>query len=421
MSPCTEVRPSEPGQAVPSREFPGRDRRGRWPEARKIVVRTDGSENTGIRAAGSIRRAEHLLESPQGPPAAVRPQDARGSRPTTVLLTGATGRIGRVVLVDLLERGYHVRATTSQRGSVSDDHAEALEWRDFDFLKAPDTDYAELVTGCQAVLHLAAEIDAMHRMPRVNVEATRLFAEASEREGVGVFCYTSSISVYRSGRRRMMSEDASVLTLDLDVPSEYPAPDHVRAYGRTKLAGERAVREAARSVRYVILRPAVVVDISQMIEILNWSKAKQILAAHRHAHHVYVRDVSDAIIWSMERALGGAGEPGSVATFNVSEDEYVEPTHGDFLRAALRATGDKRFRVSPLPAIADRIHSAMRFPSLSLRKPIWRVRFPNDKLRRAGWSPRFGMAYARALAIAELRGEIGAGTTVLVGGEKRDP
>ena len=326
-----------------------------------------------------------------------------------------------MVLTDLLERGYHVRATTTRRGPATDDYADALEWRQFDFLKAPETDYAELVNGCQAVLHLAAEIDAMDRMPRVNVDATRLFAEASEREGVGAFCYTSSISVYRSGRRRTMTEDAPVLTLDRDVPSECPAPDHVRAYGRTKLAGERAVREAARSVRYVILRPTVVVDIPQMIEILNWSKARQILLAHRHAHHVYVRDVSDAIIWSMDRALKGAGEPGSVATFNVSEDEYVKPTHGDFLRAAQRATGDPRFRLSPVTETADRIHSAIRFPSLSLRNPSWRMRFPNDRLRQAGWSPPFGMAYARALAIAQLRGENGAGTTDVVGGGSRDP
>ncbi len=389
-----------------SPSFAGPDGRGRRRGAGAVALCTDGSEHKRIEVAGSIL-AEHVQENPQSAARAVRAPDPRGSRSTTVLLTGATGRIGSVVLADLLERGYCVRATTSRGETATDDYAGALEWRQFDLLRAPQSDYAQLVTGCQAVLHLAAEIHAMDRMSRVNVDGTRLLAEASERAGVGAFCYTSSIFVYGSGRRRTMTEDAPVLTVDRDVPSEYLAPDNVRAYGRTKLAGERALREAAKSVRYVVLRPAVVVDIAQMVEILNWSKAKQVLVAHRHAHQVYVRDVSDAIIWSMERALRGAEEPGSVATYNVSEDEYVQPTHADFLREALRATGDPRFRVTPAPAVVDRIYHAIRFRSLSTRNALWRMRFPNDTLRQAGWCPPFGMAYARALAIAQLRGETG--------------
>ena len=95
--------------------------------------------------------------------------------------------------------------------------------------------------------------------------------------------------------------------------------------------------------------PTVVVDVPEIIGIREWSLVKRTLAAHRHAHHIYVHDVSDAIIWSMERAITGTGVPGSIETFNLSEDEFSEPTHADFMRKAFAVSGDPRFRVVRVP------------------------------------------------------------------------
>jgi len=232
---------------------------------------------------------------------------------TRILLTGATGLIGRVVAADLLERGYIVRATSSKVPPRGDDRRGALEWRHFDFLQAPD--YDGLLSGCDAVIHLAAEKGHEQRMQRANVDATRLLAEAAERAAIKAFCYASSVSVYGSGLQRTMSEDAPVLTIDHDVRSEYWALDYVRTYGRTKLAGELALHKVAKAVRYVVLRPTFVVDIPEIVGIRDWSYFKRTLTAHRHAHYIYVRDVSDALIWSMKRAVAGSGVPGGVETF----------------------------------------------------------------------------------------------------------
>jgi nucleoside-diphosphate-sugar epimerase len=284
-----------------------------------------------------------------------------------------------------------------------DDHGGALEWRRFDFLDA--TDYDGLVAGCDAVLHLGAEIGKMERMQCVNLEATGLLAEAAERVGAKAFCYTSSVAVYGSGLKRMMTEDAPVLTVDHDIRSEYWALDHARTYGRTKLGGELALRRTAKTVRYVVLRPTVVVDVPEIIAIRNWSLVKRTLAAHRHAHHIYVRDVSDAIVWSMERAIAGAGAPGSIETFNLSEDEFPEPTHADFMRKAFAVSGDPRFRIVRVPWLADWMRDFLRFRTFPLRNPLWRMRFPNDRLRAAGYRPRFGMAHAHAVALETIRNE----------------
>ncbi|RZU34080.1 GMC family oxidoreductase [Blastococcus saxobsidens] len=365
---------------------------------------------TQMIVAMAIRLADHLKAHAAADTAAVLRARKREGQPTTVLLTGATGRIGRVVLADLLERGYHVRATTSRTPGDSHTGGAELEWRTFDLLRATADDYDGLIDGCVAVLHLAAAIGNAERMPRVNAEATRHLAEAAERAGVDAFCYTSSVSVYGSGRGRVMSEDAPVLTVDHDVPSEYWALPYVRTYGRTKLAGELAIRTAAKRVRYVIFRPTVVVDIDDILRIRDWNPIKRVLTAHRHAHHVFVRDVSDALIWSMEGALAGRGEPGSVAVYNLSEDEYPEPTHADFLRRAFKASGDPRFRVARIPGVADWAHDFLRFRRLTLRNPLWRMRFPNDALRAAGYAPRHGLASAYEIALGKIAQADSAGS-----------
>jgi nucleoside-diphosphate-sugar epimerase len=217
----------------------------------------------------------------------------------------------------------------------------------------------------------------MDRMPRINVEGTKLLAASAERACVKTFGCTSSVAVYGSGLTRHMSEDSPILTVDRDVRSKYRALDYVRTYGRTKRA----------------------------VYALNWSLVKRTLAAHRHAHHIYVRDVTDAIIWSIERAITGVWALGSGETFNHSEDEFPEPTHANFMRKAFAAGGDKRFCVIRVPWIADWMYDLLRFRTLPLRNPLWRMRFPNDRLRATGYRHRFGMAEAHARAPEALQKE----------------
>jgi nucleoside-diphosphate-sugar epimerase len=179
----------------------------------------------------------------------------------------------------------------------------------------------------------------------------------------------------------------------------------VRAYGRTKLAGELALRAAASRVRYIALRPTFVVDVHDILAIRYWSGVKRALAAHRHAHHVYVRDVADVLVWATARALAGHGAPGNFEVFNVAEDEFAEPSYDDFLRKAYAASGDRRFRVVAVPWPADWLRDFLKYRTLPPRNPFWRMRFPTDRLRAAGCAFRFGMRAAHELALDALRAE----------------
>jgi nucleoside-diphosphate-sugar epimerase len=326
----------------------------------------------------------------------------KGDKQSLVLVTGASGKIGRHVVSELRERGYAVRAVTSKPvpDSVGSD---GIEWRQLDFQKSLDFD--PLVQGCLAVVHLAAEITAVERMQRSNVEATRALAEACERAGVRFLGYTSSVAVYGSCRRRLVTEDSPVLTPDRDVRSEYWAEDYLRCYGRTKLQGELAIREVAHSVECAIVRPTVVIDTSDLMVLSEWSKAMKQRGAARHAHHIYVRDVADAILWLMEQSLNSDHASPNVRVFNLSEDGAPVRTYGQLFNSAHKVTGDRRWHVLPLPWAVEWLWVILKCRRLIFRQPFGRMLFSGGRLLDEGYKFRFGMSHVIADFYGQLAGE----------------
>jgi nucleoside-diphosphate-sugar epimerase len=318
---------------------------------------------------------------------------------TPVLVTGATGKIGRHVVNELLARGYHVRALTSKPiAKVSG--SDRLEWCQLDFQESLDFD--PLVRECAAVIHLGAELSVIERMQRSNVEATRALAEASERAGVKFFCYTSSVAVYGSSRRRRVLEDSPVLTTDRDVRNEYWAGEELRCYGRTKLQGELAVSAVAHNVEYVILRPSIVVDVQDLVKLDSWSRVSKYVNSSRRTHHIHVYDVADTILWFMERGLTRNQPSPGVSKYNLSEDDTPINTYGQIFKAAYEITGDPRWRISTIPRSFQWLLAVIKFRKLLLRRPLGLMLFSSDKLREAGYTIHFGMSDALDLLFKEL-------------------
>jgi nucleoside-diphosphate-sugar epimerase len=309
---------------------------------------------------------------------------------TRVLVTGASGKIGRHVVAELVARGYAIRALTTKPVEAIAQLQDGVEWIRFDWHQSLAFD--SLVEGCSAVLHLGAELQQIEKMRRSNVEATQALARAAEAAGVRFFCYVSSVAVYGSSLSAAVSEDSPVLTDERDIKSEYLAIDALRCYGRTKLAGERRIREEARNVDYVILRPTVVVEEADLNDLGSWSFIKRSIAGYRHSQQIYVLDVVHAILWFMERSLAANSRSPAISIFNLADSSIPENTYANFFRKAYSRSSDPRFKSVELPWVVDGLRDFLKFKTPPFRHTLGRMRFSTDRLLATGYRHRYGIS-----------------------------
>jgi nucleoside-diphosphate-sugar epimerase len=309
---------------------------------------------------------------------------------TRVLVTGASGKIGRHVVAELVARGYALRALTTKPVEAIARLQDGVEWIRFDWHQSLAFD--SLVEGCSAVLHLGAELQQIEKMRRSNVEATQALARAAEAAGVRFFCHVSSVAVYGSSLSAAVSEDSPVLTDERDIKSEYLAIDALRCYGRTKLAGERRIREEARNVDYVILRPTVVVEEADLNDLGSWSFIKRSIAGYRHSQQIYVLDVVHAILWFMERSLAANSRSPAISIFNLADSSIPENTYANFFRKAYSRSSDPRFKSVELPWVVDGLRDFLKFKTPPFRHTLGRMRFSTDRLLATGYRHRYGIS-----------------------------
>ena len=161
-----------------------------------------------------------------------------------VLVTGASGFIGRALVADLAAAGHPVRAAMRQPADIFARTVEVVAVSD---LTRP-VEWRALLKGVETVVHLAGiahagpEI-AEQAYDRVNRLATAELAETAQRMGVQRLIFASSI------RAQCGPVASSVL-------DETGAPQPTDAYGRSKLAAEQAIR--ASNVPFTILRPVLI-------------------------------------------------------------------------------------------------------------------------------------------------------------------
>jgi nucleoside-diphosphate-sugar epimerase len=162
-----------------------------------------------------------------------------------VLVTGATGFVGRAVVAALAADGEEVRAAVRHAPEPPFPPGVAVV-RHGDL--AEPVDWTPLLAGIDCAVHLAGIAHAgpgiaEERYDRVNHRATEALADAARAAGVARLVFISSI--------RAQTGPAAG-----HVVSERDEPRPTDPYGRSKLAAERAV--ARSGAPFTILRPVLV-------------------------------------------------------------------------------------------------------------------------------------------------------------------
>jgi nucleoside-diphosphate-sugar epimerase len=161
-----------------------------------------------------------------------------------VLVTGASGFIGRPMVAALLRAGYAVRAAARRPVSFPD-AVEAVTITD---LRNP-IDWAPILQGVDSIVHLAGRAHGpvanadYSDFDLINWIATQQLAVAAKAAGIARLVYISTV-------RAQTGASAAVPVREQDEPRP------TNYYGRSKLAAETAIQ--ASGVPFTIFRPVVI-------------------------------------------------------------------------------------------------------------------------------------------------------------------
>ena len=216
-----------------------------------------------------------------------------------VLVTGASGMLGRAVAAQVRAAGHEVR--TFQRGASGLVTAGVGGIRDVRGSVTDRSAVTHAVTGMDAVVHLAAKVSLAGESAEfdaVNVEGTRTLLAAARAGGASRFVYISSPSVAHGGTS-IVGDDAR-------------AADPARArgdYARTKALAELlALAADSPGFAVVVVRPHLVWgpgDTQLIARIVDRARRGRLPLLGDGAALIdstYVENAAAAIVAALERA-----------------------------------------------------------------------------------------------------------------------
>jgi nucleoside-diphosphate-sugar epimerase len=212
-----------------------------------------------------------------------------------VLVTGASGFVGRYMCEEMLRQGWQVRGAVRSSAQLPDG-AEVVAVGNID----GDTDWMNVLRGVDAVIHLAARVHVMNdtavdplaEFLRVNLYGTSNLAQQAARDGVRRLVYVSSIKV--NGEQ----------TTETQPFAESDEPNPQGPYAISKWRAEQDLQRIAQEtgLEVVIMRPPLVYgpgvkgNFISLLAAIDKGIPLPLVGANNARSLVYVGNLADALI-----------------------------------------------------------------------------------------------------------------------------
>jgi UDP-glucose 4-epimerase len=312
-----------------------------------------------------------------------------GHSHSRVLVTGATGFVGRA-LCDHLTAAGHVVIPAVRRESGLPNEVMVGEM-------GSSTDWRDALAGCDAVVHLAGRVHEMNdtqenplaQYRSSNTEATLNLARQAAAAGVKRFVFISTIKVNGEGRDAPYRE------------SDAPAP--VDAYAISKWEAEQGLQRIAADtgLEAVILRPPLVygpgakANFLRLMQVVQKGWPLPLGAIHNRRSVLYLGNLVDAIQLCVDHPAA-AGH-----TFLLDDGEAVSTPQ--LIRAVAHAMG-RPARLLSVPVGWLELAGTL----LGKRSAVTRLAgslFVDSSLIRSrlGWTPPFSMQAGLAETVAAAK------------------
>lgn len=307
----------------------------------------------------------------------------------SVLLTGATGFVGKATLESLINRGHSVVAAvrgnaTIEQPSVTTMRIDSLDDR---------TQWEDSLNNVEVVIHSAArvhvmndsEADPLAAFRKVNVEGTLNLARQAAAAGVKRFVFVSSIKVNGEGTSKGRPYRAD------DVPA--PADP----YGISKMEAEQGLRALAEqtSLEVVIIRPVLVygpgvkANFMAMMRWLDKGIPLPFGAIDNRRSLVALGNLVDLIVTCVDHPAAAN------QTFLVSDGDDLSTT--GLLRKMAQALG-KSARLVPVPSVLLELAATVLGKRSLSQRLCGSLQVDIDKTRTLlGWAPPLSVENALAL------------------------
>lgn len=327
-----------------------------------------------------------------------------------ILVTGASGFIGRNIVRNLIDAGFDVRAQyrrTHPPQELEKRSGSGPELVRVDLLKAMRKgELAALVEGVETVVHAAAKVSttgSRRSFEAINVNVTRELLKSAQACGCRRFVYLSSMAVHGFGDHLFTTESGPYYRL-------------ITNYQKTKKASENiVVGFGGGEMNTLVLRPGMVygpgdtTTLKPVFDLLMAGKMPLIGKFDVYSCPVYIDDFVQAV----RLAVDYDGSPGEV--FNIAGNDMVTLREAVFAVSADLGVQAPRVSIPPRVAIiagsfldiAHRLFGIADEPLISrylAEQLSHNFHFSSDKAKALlGYSPRVDWHHGLKLAVAAYK------------------